>query len=82
MPKISITKKTAWSLILKINEDTPHIRKNILTINEKIDKNNIFISYDLKNNLIKESNALINKHAENLLKFFYQLYLIEKKTNI
>ena len=70
MPKISITKKTAWSLILKINEDTPHIRKNILTINEKIDKNNISISYDLKNNLIKESNALINKHAENLFKIF------------
>jgi len=53
MPKISITKKTAWSLILKINKDTPHVIKNILTINEKIDKNNIFISYYFKNNLIK-----------------------------
>ena len=48
MPRISITKKTAWSLILKINEDTPHVRKNILTINEKIDKNNILYPMILK----------------------------------
>jgi riboflavin biosynthesis pyrimidine reductase len=79
MPKISITKKTAWSLILKINKDTPHVRKNILTINEKIDKNNIFISYDLKKNLIKESNVLINKHAENLFKIFLPIISNNKK---
>jgi len=80
MSKISITKKTARSLILKINEDTPYIKKNILTINEKIGKNNIFISYDLKNNLIKESNALINKHAENLFKIFLPIISNHKKS--
>ena len=70
MPKISITKKTAWSLILKINKSALNIRKNVLIINEKIAKNNIVISYDIKNNSIKESNVHINKDIENLFRIF------------
>ena len=73
MSKISITKKTAWSLILKINKSIPCVRRNIININEKIAKTEIQLSYDIKNNLIKESNILFNEDTENLLRIFFPI---------
>ena len=55
MSKISITKKIAWSLILKINAKNIN-RNNLVRINETICENEINISYDRKHNHIKESN--------------------------
>ena len=43
MSKISISKKIAWSLILKINTIN-HPRKDIVIINENISKKNIHFS--------------------------------------
>jgi riboflavin biosynthesis pyrimidine reductase len=79
MPKISITKKTVWSLILKVNRSYPCIKKNILNINENIGKTNIMISYDLKNNSIKESNILINEDNIRLFKIFFPIISNRKK---
>ncbi len=79
MSKISITKKTAWSLILKINKSIPCVRRNIININEKIAKTEIQLSYDIKNNLIKESNILFNEDTENLLRIFFPIIFNYKK---
>ena len=44
MPKISITKKTAWSLILNINANPKYkTKKNIIDINEDYERNTLKI---------------------------------------
>ena len=58
MSKISITKKIAWSLILKINAENIN-KNNLVRINETICENKINISYDRKHNHIEESNLII-----------------------
>ena len=47
MSKISITKKTAWSLILKINTNSKYkTKRNIIEISEQFQKNTFQILYN------------------------------------
>ena len=49
MSKISITKKTAWSLILNINAKTKYkAKRNIIEISEEFQKNTFQIRYNRK----------------------------------
>ena len=55
MSKISISKKTAWSLILKINSKISH-KDNLVNINEDIRGHKINIIYNKSNDHIENSN--------------------------
>ena len=56
MSKISITKKTAWSLILNINANSKYkAKKNILEIREQVQKNTFKIRYNRKKNYIEDT---------------------------
>ena len=55
MSKISITKKTAWSLILNINTNTKYkTKRNIIEISERSQKNTLQIRYNRKKNYIED----------------------------
>tara|TARA_B100001057_G_scaffold238364_1_gene238690 strand:- start:4750 stop:5532 length:783 start_codon:yes stop_codon:yes gene_type:complete len=75
MPKISITKKMIWSLILKINSN--HIykdSKNIININEIILDNEINIIYDKKKNIIKNKNiSFSDTESLDIFKIFFPI---------
>ena len=78
MSKISISKKTAWSLILKINNiDLP--RKDIVDINENISRKNIHLVYDRKSKTILESNIIFNSEIANLFDIFLPVVFSSKK---
>ena len=78
MSKISISKKTAWSLILKINNiDLP--RKDIVNINENIYRKNIHLVYDRKSKTILESNIIFNSEIANLFDIFLPVVFSSKK---
>ena len=52
MSKISISKKTAWSLILKINSKVSY-KDNLVNINEDIRGHKINITYNKSNDHIE-----------------------------
>ena len=79
MTKISITKKTAWSLILKINAKKSY-KNNLVSINETISENYINISYNRKHNHIEESNLILNQEISDLFKIFLPIVCSNKKT--
>ena len=79
MSKISITKKTAWSLILKINAKKSY-KNNLVSINETISENCINISYNRKHNHIEESNLILNQEISDLFKIFLPVVCSNKKT--
>ena len=79
MSKISITKKTAWSLILKINAKKSY-KNNLVSINETISENYINISYNRKHNHIEESNLILNQEISDLFKIFLPIVCSNKKT--
>ena len=78
MSKISITKKTAWSLILKINTQKSY-KKNLVSINEAIHENDINITYNREHNHIEESNLILNDEIGNLFKIFLPIVCSNKK---
>ena len=78
MSKISISKKTAWSLILKIN-NINHPRKNIVIIDEYISRKNINLIYDRKTNTVCESNIIFNQEITNLFDIFLPIVCSLKK---
>ena len=72
MPKISITKKTAWSLILNINANPEYkTKKNIIDINEDYERNTLKIRYNRKKNSIEDSNIELKNDIEDLFKIFF-----------
>ena len=80
MPKISITKKTAWSLILNVNANTKYkAKKNILEINEQVQKKNLKIRYNRKKNYIEDSNINLNNDIENLFNIFLPIVCFQGK---
>ncbi len=81
MPKISITKKMIWSLILKINSNHKYkVSKNIININEVILDKEIDISYDRKNNSIKNKNILFSDtESFNIFKIFFPIVCCSNK---
>ena len=80
MSKISISKKTAWSLILNINANPKYKnKKNNIVINELIGKNTITIVYSQKKNCIEESNIILKYDIEDLLKVFLPIVLFQSK---
>ena len=79
MSKISITKKIAWSLILKINAKNIN-KNNLVRINETICENEINISYDRKHNHIEESNLILNEEISDLFNIFLPIVCSNKKT--
>ena len=77
MPKISITKKTAWSLILNINANPKYkTKKNIIDINEDYERNTLKIRYNRKKNRIEDSNIDLKNDIENFFMVFLLLPLI------
>ena len=81
MPKISITKKMIWSLILKINSNHKYkVSKNIININEVILDKEIDILYDRKNNDIKNKNILFSDtESFNIFKIFFPIVCCSSK---
>jgi len=75
MPKISITKKMIWSLILKINSNHSYrSSKNIININETTSDKEINIIYDKKNNIIKDHNILFrDAESFDIFKIFFPI---------
>ena len=81
MSKISISKKIAWSLILKINTIN-HPRKDIVIINENISKKNIHFIYDRKSNTVRDSNIIFNQEITNLFDIFLPIVCSSKKITV
>ena len=80
MPKISITKKTAWSLILNINANPEYkTKKNIIDINEDFEKNTLKIRYNRKKNCIEDSNIDLKNDIEDLFKIFFPIVCFQSK---
>lgn len=80
MPKISITKKTAWSLILNINANPEYkTKKNIIDINEDFEKNTFKIRYNRKKNCIEDSNIDLKNDIEDLFKIFFPIVCFQSK---
>tara|TARA_B100001113_G_scaffold77431_1_gene60633 strand:+ start:6122 stop:6904 length:783 start_codon:yes stop_codon:yes gene_type:complete len=82
MPKISITKKMIWSLILKVNSDYKYrTKKDIININESISNKQINIIYDRNNNVIKNKNILFkDTESLNIFKIFFPIVCSLNKT--
>ena len=79
MSKISISKKTAWSLILKINSKIP-CKNNLVYINEDIRGHKINIIYNKSNDHIESSNLSDDHEVNDLLKIFLPIVCSSKKT--
>jgi len=80
MPKISITKKTAWSLILNINANPEYkTKKNIIDINEDYERNTLKIRYNRKKNSIEDSNIDLKNDIEDLFKIFFPIVCSQSK---
>ena len=80
MSKISITKKTAWSLILNINTNTSYdIKKNVLEISEQVERKNFKIRYDRKKKYIVDTNINLNDDIENLFHIFLPIVCFRGK---
>ena len=81
MPKISITKKMVWSLILKVNSNHAYkSNKNIINIHEIILDKEINIIYDRKNNIIKNHNILFSDDKSfNIFKIFFPIICSSNK---
>jgi riboflavin biosynthesis pyrimidine reductase len=80
MSKISITKKTAWSLILDINTNTKYKSKeNIVEISEQVQKNTFKILYNRKKNCIEDTNISLNEDIDNLFNIFLPIVCFQGK---
>ena len=79
MSKISISKKTAWSLILKINTKIS-CNNNLVDINEDISGHKINIIFNKSNNHIENSNLRDDHEVNDLLKIFLPIVCSSKKT--
>ena len=79
MSKISISKKTAWSLILKINSKVSY-KDNLVNINEDIRGHKINITYNKSNDHIENSNLSNDHEINDLLKIFLPIVCSSKKT--
>ena len=80
MSKISITKKTAWSLILNINTNTKYkTKRNIIEISEQFQKNTFQIRYNRKKNYIEDTNINLKKDIENLFHIFLPIVCFQGK---
>ncbi len=79
MSKISISKKTAWSLILKINSKIS-CKNNLVNINEDIRGHKINITYNKINDHIENSNLSDDHEISDLLKIFLPIVCSSKKT--
>lgn len=80
MSKISITKKTAWSLILSINANTKYKdKKNIIEISEQVQKKTLKIRYNRKKNYIEDTNVNLNNDIENLFHIFMPIVCFQGK---
>ena len=79
MSKISISKKTAWSLILKINSKVS-CKNNLVIINEDIKGDKINITYNKSNDHIENSNLSDDHEINDLLKIFLPIVCSSKKT--
>lgn len=79
MSKISISKKTAWSLILKINTKIS-CNNNLVNINEDIRGQKINITYNKSNDHIENSNLSDDHEINDLLKIFLPIVCSSKKT--
>ena len=60
MHKNSITKKLAWSLILKLNSAKP-CRKTLLNINENISGHDVDIIYNTKTNNVESKKYKLDE---------------------
>ena len=78
MSKISISKKTAWSLILKINTKIS-CNNNLVNINEDIRGHKINITFNKSNNHIEDSNLTDDHEVNDLLKIFLPIVCSSKK---
>ncbi len=78
MHKISITKKAAWSLILKINNECL-FKDNRVKINQTVSGKEVEIIYDIKNNNILSSNLIVNDEIYDLFKIFMPIVCSKKK---
>ena len=71
MSKISITKKTAWSLILNINTNTKYkTKRNIIEISEQFQKTTFQIRYNRRKNYIEDTNINLKKISKIYFIFF------------
>ena len=78
MSKISISKKTAWSLILKINSKISH-KDNLVNINEDIRGHKINIIYNKSNDHIENSNLSEIVFSMDFSNSFLYFNMISKK---
>ena len=79
MSKISISKKTAWSLILEINNKIS-CENNLININKDIKGHKINIIYNKSNDHIESSNLSNDHEVNDLLKIFLPIVCSSKKT--
>ena len=79
MSKISISKKTAWSLILKINSEIL-CKNDLINIEEDISGDKINIIFNRSNNHIESSNIKDDNEVNDLLKIFLPIVCSFKKT--
>ena len=79
MSKISISKKTAWSLILEINSKIS-CENNLININKDIKGHKINIIYNKSNDHIESSNLSNDHEVNDLLKIFLPIVCSSKKT--
>ena len=79
MSKISISKKTAWSLILKINSKIT-CKDNLVNIKEDIRGHKINIAFNKSSNHIENSNLTDDHEVNDLLKIFLPIVCTSKKT--
>ncbi len=78
MHKNSITKKIAWSLILKLNSAKP-CRKTLLNINENISGHDVDIIYNTKTNNVESKKYKLDDSVINLFKIFLPIVVSPKK---
>ncbi len=80
MSRISITKKTAWSLILNINANPKYTgEKNILEISEQVQKKNLEIRYNRNKNSIEDTNINLNNDLRSLFQIFLPIVCFQGK---
>ena len=78
MRKFSISKKNAWSLILKINSCDFGNSKEI-KIKENISGKDISLIYDIKKNIIKSSNLALDDELTSLFEIFLPIVCCKDK---
>jgi len=79
--KVSITKKSLWSLILVAKEmiNSGNNPDNLINIEKSIGRNQYYLQYDKKLQTISKCNFVIDAYAEQLISLFLPIIFNDSK---